>query len=193
MFQNDLQMSRRQGSRALRLTLCALFTALISAGAFIRIPVPVVPFTLQLLFTMLAGLLLGGRDGAFCVGAYILLGLMGLPIFAEGGGIWYLGKPSFGYLIGFFLASYVTGKLAWSRKIPSLHFILLCNFAGLFIVYGIGMLYYYLISNYVIQTPIGLWPLFLYCFILAVPGDICLCILAAVLYFRLRPLFLSTF
>ena len=55
------------------------------------------------------------------------------------------------------------------------------------------MLYYYLISNYVIQTPIGLWPLFLYCFILAVPGDICLCILAAVLYFRLRPLILSTF
>ena len=125
MFQNDLQMSRRQGSRALRLTLCALFTALISAGAFIRIPVPVVPFTLHPLFTMLAGLLLGGRDGAFCVGAYILLGLMGLPIFAEGGGIWYLGKPSFGYLIGFFLASYVTGKLAWSRKSPSLRFILL--------------------------------------------------------------------
>lgn len=194
MIQKDLRMSsRRQGSRALKLTLCALFTTLISAGAFIRIPVPVVPFTLQFLFTMLAGLLLGRRDGAFCVGTYILLGLMGLPVFAEGGGIWYLGKPSFGYLIGFFLASYVTGRLAWSRKTPSFRFILLCSFAGLAIVYGIGMLYYFLLSNYVIQTPIGLWPLFLYCFVLAVPGDICLCILAAVLYFRLKPLFLSTF
>ena len=94
MFQNDLQMSRRQGSRALRLTLCALFTALISAGAFIRIPVPVVPFTLQLLFTMLAGLLLGGRDGAFCVGTYILLGLMGclFSLREEESGI--LGSPA---------------------------------------------------------------------------------------------------
>ena len=40
---------------------CGLFTALIAAGAFIKIPVPVVPFTLQYLFTMLAGLFLGSR------------------------------------------------------------------------------------------------------------------------------------
>ena len=43
------------------LAYCALFTALIAVGAFIRVPVPVVPFTLQYLFTMLAGLLLGDR------------------------------------------------------------------------------------------------------------------------------------
>ena len=42
---------------------CGLFTALIAVGAFIKIPVPVVPFTLQYLFTMLAGLLLGARLG----------------------------------------------------------------------------------------------------------------------------------
>ena len=42
---------------------CGLFTALIAAGAFIKIPVPVVPFTLQYLFTMLAGLFLGSRKG----------------------------------------------------------------------------------------------------------------------------------
>ena len=44
--------------------LCAIFTALIAIGAFIRIPVPVVPFTLQFLFTTLAGVLLGSRLGA---------------------------------------------------------------------------------------------------------------------------------
>ena len=47
--------------------LRAMFVALIAAGAFIRIPVPVVPFTLQYLFTMLAGLLLGGRKGGEAV------------------------------------------------------------------------------------------------------------------------------
>ena len=76
------------------MTLCALFTVLTAVGAFIKIPIPVVPFTLQFLFTMMAGLLLGGRLGAASVGLYALLGLIGLPIFAEGGGFWYLLKPS---------------------------------------------------------------------------------------------------
>lgn len=192
MSQNNFSISqspssRRRsapGSRALRLTLCALFTALISAGAFIKIPVPVVPFTLQFLFTTLAGLLLGGKDGAACVGAYLLLGLMGLPVFAEGGGIWYIGKPSFGYLIGFCLASFVTGTMAGRLKRPSFFRVLLCCLAGLSIVYLLGMAYFYLVSNYIIHAPIGLWPLFLYCFLLAVPGDIALCFLASALFLR---------
>lgn len=72
------------------MVLCGVFTTLITAGAFIKVPVPVLPFTLQFLFTMLAGLLLGGRKGALSVFVYILLGLVGLPVFAEGGGFWYI-------------------------------------------------------------------------------------------------------
>ena len=78
---------------------CSLFTALIAVGAFINIPIPVVPFTLQFLFTTLAGLLLGSKMGAVSVIAYMVLGLVGLPIFSEGGGIWYVFKPSFGYIM----------------------------------------------------------------------------------------------
>ena len=62
---------------------CGLFTALIAVGAFIKIPIPVVPFTLQYLFTMLAGLLLGSRRGTLSVAAYMILGLVGLPIFSK--------------------------------------------------------------------------------------------------------------
>lgn len=169
------------------MTLCALFTALTAVGAFIRIPVPVVPFTLQFLFTMLAGLLLGGKLGAVSVALYAFLGLIGLPIFAEGGGFWYILKPSFGYIIGFIAGAYVTGKM--TEKLDGLTFgkILTANFIGLAIVYGAGIVYYYVICNFVINTPIGLWPLFLYCFLLAVPGDICLCFVAAVLAKRLKP------
>lgn len=174
--------------KARQLTYIALFIALIAVGAFIKIPVPVVPFTLQFLFTMLAGLLLGGKNGAVCVAVYMVLGLIGLPIFAEGGGIGYFIKPSFGYILGFCAGSYVTGKLAERLTTVTFKKILLYNFVGLFIVYGAGMVYYYVICNYVIDTPIGLWPLFLYCFILAVPGDIFLCILAALLTLRLRPM-----
>lgn len=169
------------------LILCALFVALIAVGAFIRVPIPVVPFTLQLLFTMMAGLLLGGKLGAASVGCYIAAGLLGLPVFTEGGGFAYLLKPSFGYIIGFAVAAYVTGVIANKTATPSYRRLLAANFIGLAIVYLFGMTYYYLISNFYLGSPIGLWPLFLYCFILAVPGDIALCILGAVLGKKLIP------
>lgn len=171
-----------------KLIMCALFAALIAVGAFIKIPVPVVPFTLQFLFTMMAGILLGGRLGAAAVGAYILMGLLGFPVFAEGGGLAYILKPSFGYIIGFAAASYITGTIANKVPNPSYKRLFAANFTGLGIVYLFGMVYYYLISNFYLGNPIGLWPLFLYCFILAVPGDIALCILGAFLGKKMIPI-----
>ena len=138
----------------------------------------------QVVGSLLAGLLLGGRLGAISVGAYAVLGLLGLPIFTEGGGFWYLLKPSFGYILGFIVGAYVTGKMA--AKTSNFWHILGANLVGLIIVYGMGMVYYYIICNFVLGTPIGLWPLVLYCFLLAVPGDLCLCVLAAAVTVRLR-------
>lgn len=175
-------------SKTKNLINCSLFTALIAIGAFIKIPVPVVPFTLQFLFTTLASLLLGSRKGTISVVAYMLLGLAGLPIFSEGGGIWYIFKPSFGYIIGFCLGTFVTGLISERMKEKTVPRYLLANFIGLLIVYAAGMVYYYVICNYVIDTPIAVGPLFLYCFLLAVPGDICLCILAAILVKRVKPI-----
>ncbi|MGN1140391.1 MAG: biotin transporter BioY [Oliverpabstia sp.] len=175
-------------NKTTNLILCSLFTALIAVGAFIKIPVPVVPFTLQFLFTTLAGLLLGSKKGAISVVAYMILGLAGLPIFSEGGGFWYVIKPSFGYIIGFCIGTYVTGLIAERMKEKTVPRYMLANFVGLLIVYAVGMIYYYIICNYVIDTPIALGPLFLYCFVLAVPGDICLCILAAALVKRVKPI-----
>ena len=154
-------------SKTKTLIYCSLFTALIAAGAFIKIPVPVVPFTLQYLFTMLAGLLLGSKRGTISVVAYMLLGLAGLPIFSEGGGLWYVFKPSFGYIIGFCLGTYVTGRIAEHLKKKTIFRYLLANLAGLMIVYACGMLY---------------------CFLLAVPGDIALSILGAIIARRVRPI-----
>ena len=175
-------------NKTTNLILCSLFTALIAVGAFIKIPVPVVPFTLQFLFTTLAGLLLGSKKGAISVVAYMILGLAGLPIFSEGGGFWYVIKPSFGYIIGFCTGTYVTGLIAERMKEKTVPRYMLANFVGLLIVYAVGMLYYYIICNYVIDRPIALGPLFLYCLVLAVPGDICLCILAAALVKRVKPI-----
>ena len=168
------------------MVLIAMFTALITAGAYIRIPVPVCPFTLQFLFTTLAGIILGKNKGAAATALYVILGLSGLPVFTGGGGIGYVLQPTFGYLVGFIAESYITGAIAHSAK-PDTKRILIGCFAGLAVVYAFGMLYYYIISAVYLHDPIGIGTLFLYCFVLAVPGDIALCLLSAILAKRLMP------
>lgn len=181
----DTTVSRSQ-QKTRNLVFMAFFTALIAIGAFIKVPIPVLPFTLQLFFTTMAGLLLGPALGSAAVWTYIALGLIGLPIFTMGGGPGYIFQPTFGYLIGFALGARITGIL--SKGEPTMKKLLAANFAGLMVVYLCGMVYYYIIGNFVINQPIALWPLFLYCFILAVPGDIALCISAAFLGKKLIPL-----
>lgn len=172
--------SVRSRNRTMMMCLCAMFTALIAVGAFIKIPVPVVPFTLQYEFTMLAGLLLGKKYGTISVILYVVLGLCGAPIFTQGGGFGYVMIPSFGYLIGFIPGTFVTGLIAHKNENPSMKRILAANFAGLAIVYTIGMAYVYIIKNFFLDGDgITFWPLLLNCFILAVPGDIVLCLIAA--------------
>ena len=65
--------------RIKKLTLTAMFTALITVGAFIRIPIMTVPFTMQFLFTNLAGILLGVKYGGLSLALYLVLGLAGVP------------------------------------------------------------------------------------------------------------------
>ncbi len=169
------------------LALVALFTALTAAGAFIRIPIPVVPFTLQFLFTTLAGLLLGGKLGAISVLCYLILGLIGLPIFTGGGGVFYVLQPTFGYLVGFLVGTFFTGTIARKAETPSFLRLLAACFLGLIIVYAFGIAYYWAICTFYTQTGIGIKALFLYCFVLAVPGDVFLCFLSAILAKRLIP------
>ena len=175
------------------ITFCAIFTVLIIVGAFIKIPIPVVPFTLQFFFTNMAGILLGSRMGALSVTAYMILGLVGLPIFSEGGGIGYVLIPSFGYIIGFIFGTFITGIIVEKMKNKTIIGYVIAGFSGLMIVYAVGMIYYYIIGNFVIDSPIGVWPLILYCFLLAVPGDIVLCIISGLIAKKVRPEFLKIY
>ncbi len=174
--------------RVRQMVPCALFAALIVAGAFIRVPLPLVPFTLQTLFVMLAGLLLGGKLGALSVLIYIALGLIGLPVFSSGGGIGYIFNPNFGYLIGFAIGAFVTGCIAEKSEKPTLARLFVGGAAGIFVIYFCGMVYYYFMSMFYLGNPIGLWPLFLYCFIMVIPGDILKCIISVLLAKRLYPI-----
>lgn len=169
------------------LILCGIFSALIAVGAFIRIPIPAVSFTLQFLFTTLAGLLLGARLGTLSVAIYLLTGLIGLPVFANGGGLGYILQPSFGYLVGFCVGTYATGRIAATSGTLSFKKFFFAGTAGLMLVYSIGMIYYYVIANFYIDQPIGVMALFFYCFVLPLPGDLAICIASALIAKRLMP------
>lgn len=170
--------------------MCGLFTALVTIGAFIQITIPVQPvpmhFTLQFYFSLLAGFLLGGRYGSISVGIYLLIGLSGIPIFASGGGPSYLLKPTFGFLLGFLLTAAVVGKLTEIFQPRTRFSYLAISMAGFFVMYLSGNLYYYFMSNYILQTPIP-WSVVIFnCFILTASGDFLLCVLASLTAKRLN-------
>ena len=162
----------------------ALFTALICAGAFIKIPTPLLPVTFQSLFVTLAGLLLGGKKGALSVGVYVFIGLLGIPVFTEGGGLSYILKPTFGYLLGFILCAFISGKIA--EKENSLKNFLMSSFAGMLAVYVIGAAYYFLISRFYLGNDIEIRSLLVYCFLITLPGDVIMCFFASIIGKRLK-------
>jgi len=128
--------------------LIALFAALTAVGAFIKIPTPVVPFTLQYLFCAYSGLLLGARKGFYSQLLYLSLGLMGFPIFTNGGGITYVFQPTFGYLIGFMLCSYIIGKLTEKLRNVTITGLFSSIVAGMAAVYLCGIAHLYIIMNF---------------------------------------------
>ena len=131
--------------RARSLCLCALFAALTAVGAFLRIPFALSAITLQFFFTAMAGLLLGPRGGALSQAGYVLLGLIGLPVFTAGGGLGYVLHPSFGFLLGLIPAAWVIGRLARSTR--SFWRIALAALAGLAVLYAVGLPYMAMILN----------------------------------------------
>lgn len=164
------------------LIMCSLFAALIAIGAFIQIPVPMMDyFTLQLLFVLLAGMLLGAIWGAASAAVYVAIGLVGFPIFAAGGGISYIFRPSFGYLLGFIACAFLTGYLC--RKLCARKFkhYLIAAFSGMVITYIIGFAYKFLILNFYMHNPTSIWMVVSASLIgIDIPGDIVLSIVSAV-------------
>ncbi|HOG18475.1 MAG TPA: biotin transporter BioY [Syntrophales bacterium] len=118
----------------------SMFGALTAVGAYIVIPVPPVPVTMQTFFLYLAACLLGGPLGAWSQIVYVLIGAIGLPVFAAGkGGLGVLLGPTGGYLIGFIVGAYVTGRLARAGKPAGAFRLLLAMVAGTACLYALGV------------------------------------------------------
>lgn len=133
--------------------LTALFTALMVVGAFIRIPFPLLPITLQAFISALAGLIIGSRLGALSMTLYMALGLIGLPVFAGGGGISYVFSPSFGFILGFIAGALVIGLVSKKLGKPNRWNSFKSLMAGLLVIYAVGILYMFLIMRLYMGNP----------------------------------------
>ena len=169
-----------------QLTLCSLFTALAAAGAFLKIPMPLCPITLQFLFTNLAGLILGKRLGGASIGAYVIIGLLGLPIFTGGGGIGYIFQPTFGFLVmfavgayaaGWFVEKFGAGKWQWFTA----------SMLNLILVFVFGTISYVWITNFYLQSGKNIMDMIIACAVLPLPGDILLCVISTIILKRVTP------
>lgn len=96
--------------RAAVMARVALMAALTAVMAQITVPLPPVPFTMQVLAVVLSGFLLGPRYGALAQAVYVLLGAVGLPVFAGfRGGLGILVGPTGGYLVSYPIAAAIAG------------------------------------------------------------------------------------
>jgi biotin transport system substrate-specific component len=180
--------------KVLKLVLMSLFAALIAVGAVFSIPMPppLPPLTLAVFFALLAGLVLGPLYGGAAAALYLLLGSLGLPVFANGGGgFGYLAGPTGGFLLGYVLAALVAGLVSSQRDF-SFPRALAGALAGLLGLYLLGLPWF----SQVIATRRGSDASLLAAFMIMWPylvGDVVKAVLAAVLVRSLRPVLRNYF
>lgn len=136
----------RTDNQLLRATAVAFFTILTILSAKISIEIGAVPITMQVFVVLLAGMVLGARDGALSQISYLLLIVAGLPYDARGLGAAAFFGPTGGYLIGFVGAAFIAGLLVeragarlWQRW--------LAGVAGVAVIYSCGIVILKLVTG----------------------------------------------
>ena len=157
-----------------KLLFCFAFSLLtgFSAQIYIKLPYTPVPLTGQVFVVLLSGILLGKNFGSLSQVFYMLGGICGIKWFY--GGSYGIFKPTFGYIVGFVLASYFIGKFTENKK-PGLITTVFIMLGGIFIIYlsGIFWLSLYLKISILKSFNLGVLPF--------IPYDILKAILAGII------------
>lgn len=168
----------------------AVFTVLIAICSWISIPA-MVPFTLQTFAIVLSVLILGGRRGTMAVILYLLLGLIGVPVFAEfSAGPHVLFGTTGGYLIGFLLSALImwAAESIFIRKLKVKHILAVQGISialGMIACYAVGTIWFMIV--YMRSTgAIGLSTVLGWCVIPFLLPDIAKCALALIVAKMLR-------
>lgn len=173
--------------RTQTLALIPLFAALTAAGALLKIPLWPVAITMQNFCVILAGILLGPKAGALSQLIYLIVGLMGLPVFSGGGGPAYLMQPSFGYLLGFIVAPTVAGTCMRHRAYTHTN-VLFAALLGMLAIYAIGVPYLAGYFQWIIGKPEAILLAVKTGLLVFLPGDLLKCLMLTLIVPRLAPM-----
>ena len=138
-----------------------LGSLLLIASAKIKVPLYPIPMTLQPLAVLMIAMLFGRNLATLTVGLYIFKGIIGLPVFAYGGGLMYLMGPTGGFILGFFVSTFVVGYLAdhgWGRKIS---LSIISMLIGMAIIYILGIFQLALLKGFNFALLKGFYPFLL--------------------------------
>jgi biotin transport system substrate-specific component len=136
--------------------LVSLFASLLCVSSYIVLPIGPVPVTLQVLFVLLAGAVLGAEMGALSVIIWILLGTFGLPVFAGGkAGPMVLLGPTGGYLLGFVTCAWIVGALTRKESASKIR-TGAAMLIGLAVAYIIGLTGFMASFAFFLQKPMTL-------------------------------------
>lgn len=143
------------------MVLIAVFTALIAVCSWILIPVEPVPFTLQTFAVFVTAGLLGSKRGAISVVVYVLLGLVGVPVFSKfGAGLSVIAGPTGGYIVGFIFTVVITGIIIKaSKKMNNTGRIIMMAVAmavGDIVCFAIGTIWFMVIMKTGLVATLGL-------------------------------------
>lgn len=177
-------------SRTLQLVQTAMFAALMMIGANISsfLIIGGVPITLQTFFAILAGLLLGKRTGAIAMLVYALIGLAGLPVFANfSGGFDTILSPTFGFIVSFIFVAYFAGLIV--EKFPTKVGFVMAALVGTAVNYLLGTNWMYAAYKLWFAAPEGFSYQMAWAWMaVPLPKDLLLAVLAGLFGYRLKPI-----
>ncbi len=151
--------------------ICGSLILGLSSQIKVYLPISPVPITGQTFAVLMLAALLGSRRGVLAILAYLVEGILGLPVFAGGIGPATLIGPTGGYLVGFIAVAYVVGRLAemgWDRRVSTT---IAAMLAGEIVLYTFGVCWLAIMTNIRIALAVGLYPF--------IAGDILKVVLAA--------------
>ena len=138
--------------------LVVLGTVILTISAKIQIPFWPVPMTMQTFIVFIIGMSYGFALGSYTLIAYLVLGAIGLPVFAKGGGILYLTGPTAGYLYGMLFAVAVIGFLAEKGYAKSYFKSLFALLVGTILIFVLGISFLGTVIGYDKALSAGLYP-----------------------------------
>lgn len=166
-------------------TRISIFTALTAVGAFLSIPIGPVPITLQSMFVLLAGFVLGSKASVLSQIVYLVLGLIGIPVFSNfTGGFQSIFLPSFGFLLGFLPLAMMAG-LAY-KKANTLVGFFIYGLLATILLYIIGLIYMSFILNVVMKNGYSFSTILKFGLVAFIPGDIIKLVAASIIGLRLK-------